>query len=319
MPTRRPFSACLFVLLALLITSQLQASDSTNLEQDLSKIFVGRSFTVRNYYRGGRLHFGSNGELLGKSDVGYWSRDGMVKISSVKLSANGELSFQGERYCVLFDPGTGEFLNVKTGDKVELSVDLPPGDNKMEIAIPILYKVFLTGKDRLPDLVPTYWRDCLNQKMARPDKHSPWECVPQDRQLVPDFSGKKVDWDNPLPDRSLHNGTRLYTIHHKVAYLAQDASSAPEILIAPDPVFQWEQRRTVLDATTLILAFTVDEDGKPQSISIVSPVGMGLDDDAVHALEEWKFKPGSRDGKLCPFHARVTFEIGAPNTQPVPR
>jgi TonB family protein len=298
-------------LLLWLATSPLHASESGSLEHDLSGIFVGRSFTIRNFYRGSHLHFDGNGGLLGKSEPGYWSRDGMVKISSVKTSAEGEIVFQGERYCVLFDSSAGEFLNVKTGDNVEVSVQLPAGERKLELAIPTLYKVFLTGKDSLPDLVPPYWRDCLSQKVGRPDKHSPWECEPRDRQQVPDFSKRKIVWDVPLPDRSLHNGTRLYAIKHKVGFLAEDGTRAPEVLVAPDPIFQWEQRRTTLEAMVLVVAFTVAEDGKPQNCSIVSPVGMGLDDDAIQAMAEWKFSPGNRDGKPVPVHARVVFEINA--------
>jgi hypothetical protein len=294
----------------------LQASDPTSLEQDLSRIFVGRSFTVRNFYRGNHLHFGNDGELLDKKELGYWSRDGMVKIGSVKVSAEGEITLQGERYCVLFDPSTGEFLNVKTGDKLEISVQLPAGAPKMETAIPVLYKVFLTGKDHLADLVPPYWRDCLDQKVNRPDKHSPWECIPRDRQQVPDFAGKKIEWDVTPPDRSLHNGTRLYAIKHEVGFLAEDGTKTPEVLVAPDPIFQWEQRRTTLEAMTLVVGFMVAEDGKPQNISIVSPVGMGLDDDAIQTLSAWTFKPGSCSTKPCVFHARAVFEINALFVQP---
>ena len=257
--------------LAVLTMFPLSAA-SESIEQQLSGVFVGRSFTIRNFYRGSHLRYGSDGDLLGVKEPGFWSRDGMVKIFSVKLSNEAGIVFQGERFCVLFDPSTGEFLNVKTGDKVDLSVQLLPGERSFEGAVAVLYKVFLTGKDRLPDLVPSYWRDCLTQKVEHPDKHSAWECVPTDRQQVPSFSGKKIIWDNPLPDTSLHNGTILYTIRHKVGYLAEDGRTSPTVKIAPDPIFRWEQRRTVLDATILVLAFTVAEDGTVQKVSIVSPV-----------------------------------------------
>ena len=316
-------SACLGLamvpLLTLLATSPLHAAEPTSLEQDLSQIFVGRSFTLRNFYRGNRLRYGSDGDLLGKKEPGYWSRDGMVKISSVKLSAEGEIVFKGERYCVLFDPTDGQFSNVKTGDKAEVSVQLPPGKTSLENATQILYRVFLTGGDNLPDLVPPYWRDCLNRKVDRPDKNSPWECVAHDRSLVPDFRGKRIVWDVPPRDRSLHNGMQLYAVSHKVQYLAEDKVTPPGIVLAPDPLFQWEQRRTVLDAMVLVVAFTVGEDGRAKNFSIVSPVGMGLDDDAVQALTEWKFKPATRDEKPCAVQARVVFEINAPNTRPIPR
>ena len=51
---------------------------SCDLEQEMSQIFAGRSFSIRNFYRGGHLRYGSDGQLLGKAESGYWSRDGMV-------------------------------------------------------------------------------------------------------------------------------------------------------------------------------------------------------------------------------------------------
>ena len=73
----------------------------------------------------------------------------------------------------------------------------------------------------------------------------------------------------------------------------------------------------------LVLGFTVAEDGKPVNISILSPVGMGLDDDADKALMEWTFSPGRRDCNACPVHARLVFEINAlirepPLTESIP-
>jgi TonB family protein len=294
-------------------------SGQADLEQDLSHVFVGRSFTIRNFYQGTHLRYSSGGDLLNKNEPGYWSRDGMVKIASVKVSREGIIVFQGDRYCVLFSPDDGEFSNVRTGDKVEIQVDLPNGAMTMEETLPALYKVFITGKERLPDLVPAYWKDCLSQKVERPNKHSAWECVAHDRSQVPDFRDKKVVWDIPPRDTSLHNGMQFYALSHRIQYLAEDKVTAPGVLLAPDPLFQWEQRRTALDAKVLVLAFTVGESGKAENVSIVSPVGMGLDDDAAHAITEWKFKPGIRKGKPYPVFSRVLFEINAPNARPIPR
>ena len=243
----------------------------------------------------------------------------MVKISSVKVSSDDQLVFQGERYCVLFDKESGEFLNVKTGDKVALSLRLPSGAKTTDSIIPLLYKMFLTGKDSLPDLVPSYWRDCLHQKMNRRDKHSPWECVAHDAQNEPDFTGKKLVWDVPPPDTTLHTGAVKYSLRHKIAYLAENGIKSPQVAMAPDPLFQWEQRRTTLDDITLVLAFNISDTGAVHDVSIVTPVGMGLDDDAARTVEQWKFTPALCEDKPCASHARVLFEINAPNTRPIPR
>jgi TonB family protein len=216
---------------------------------------------------------------------------------------------QGERYCVQFEPDYGEFINVRTGDKVELEVRLTPDQLKLEAITPVLQQVLLNTRDRLADLVPSYWMNCLARKVIRPDKRLPWECETTDKHSVPEFAGKKVSWDLPPPDTGLHNGTRHYLLQHRVGYLAEPGLQFPVLLGGPDPYFVWLQNRTKVGPMTLVLAFTVAEDGRVQDIVIVTPVGMGLDDDAAQTISGWRFKPGTCSGTACAVHARVFFDI----------
>jgi TonB family protein len=287
------------------------ASASLKLEDDLGEIFVGHSFTVRNFYHGSHLRYGSDGELIEKAEPGYWSRDGMVEFTSLKISTDNKLIMQGNRTCILLDQKQGEFSNVTTGDHVQIEIQLMPDQLSRQAVLPILQKVLLSSHDRLAELVPSYWQDCLSRKVERRDKHSPWECMAADKQGVPDFSGKKITWDIPPPDTSLHNGTRHYLIQHRVAYLSEQGVKDPTLGAARDPIFDWEQNRTHIGTMKLVLAFTVGEDGRARNILIVSPVGMGIDDDAVKAVMDWRFIPAMLGGKPFAVHARVIFDIAS--------
>jgi len=57
-----------------------------------------------------------------KAEPGFWSCDGMVQFSTVKLSREGTLVIQGNRYCEQFESEYGEFINVRTRDKVETEI-----------------------------------------------------------------------------------------------------------------------------------------------------------------------------------------------------
>jgi hypothetical protein len=83
------------------------------------------------------------------------------------------------------------------------------------------------------------------------DKHAPWECEVQDRQLVPDFKGKKISWEASPPDNKAHNGMQTYLISYRVGYLEEQGVTMPRLLVGPSPLFQWKQRRKTLDALTL--------------------------------------------------------------------
>ena len=297
------------VLLLFLPLVSLPACSSPSLDQELSQIFVGRSFTIRNFYRGGHLRYGSDGQLLEKAEPGFWSRDGMVQFTAVKLSRADTLIMQGNRYCIQFEPEYGEFVNVRTGDKVEIEIQLKPDQLSREALVPVMQKILLSSRDRLSDLVPSYWSNCLSRKVSRRDKHSPWECEATDKQILPEFVDKTLSWDLPPPDNSLHNGTRHYLLQHRVAYLLEPGLQVPTLLGGPNPFFDWLQERTKVGEMTLVLAFTVGEDGKAHDIFIVSPIGMGLDDEAAQAVSGWNFKPGRCGSRPCAVHARVYFDI----------
>jgi TonB family protein len=308
---------CSVFLIAVLST--VHGSPSFDLEKQLSDIFAKRSFTLRNFYRGGKLRYDTTGILVSKAEPGYWSRDGMVLISKVKLIPNGELVMEGDRYCVEFDTETGEFLNVRTGDHVEITVSLAPNQTNLETTLPVLQKVFITSHEKLETLAPSYWANCLSQRVSRPGKGAPWECEGEDKEKVRQVSVKDLAWEAIPPDNTLHNGIRQYLIEHRVGYVRQPGVSLPSLEFGPDPIFTWAQERVKLGQLTLALSAVVGADGRLSDIAIVTPVGMGLDDDAVQALKNWRFTPGKQDGKLVPARARIEFLLSEPNARPSPR
>jgi len=56
---------------------------------------------------------------------------------------------------------------------------------------------------------------------------------------------------------------------------------------------------------TIILWLIVDAAGLPQNIRIQRPAGMGFDEQAVHAVQMWKFEPAMKDGKPVPVMIKV--------------
>jgi len=70
------------------------------------------------------------------------------------------------------------------------------------------------------------------------------------------------------------------------------------------PEFSDEARRRNKEGTVR-LRLTVDENGKPMNIVVVRGIGYGLDEQAVRAVEQWRFEPATKDG------VPVKFEISA--------
>jgi TonB family protein len=49
----------------------------------------------------------------------------------------------------------------------------------------------------------------------------------------------------------------------------------------------------------------VDTDGLAKNIQVLKSQGMGLDEQAVIAVTQWKFKPGMKDGAPVPVQAQI--------------
>ena len=75
--------------------------------------------------------------------------------------------------------------------------------------------------------------------------------------------------------------------------------SAPVPIFTPEAEFSDEARRAKYQGVVLI-TLIVDAQGNPQSPHVSRPLGMGLDEKALEAVQKYKFKPAMKDGKPVP-------------------
>jgi len=86
--------------------------------------------------------------------------------------------------------------------------------------------------------------------------------------------------------------------------------SEPVLLYAPDPEFSDEARRAKYQGICVV-GLIVDAQGNPQNVHVVRPLGMGLDEKAMEAVRQYKFKPAIFHGKPVPvqINIEVNFRI----------
>jgi len=82
--------------------------------------------------------------------------------------------------------------------------------------------------------------------------------------------------------------------------------SPPKVLHRVDPRYTREARAHGIQGTVL-LEVAVDDTGKPEKITILSPIGFGLDSRAVDAVWQWTFQPAMSGGK--PVKGAATVEV----------
>jgi TonB family protein len=82
--------------------------------------------------------------------------------------------------------------------------------------------------------------------------------------------------------------------------------SAPQVIYSVDPEFSDEARRAKYQGICMV-EVTVDAQGNPQRVHVVRPLGMGLDEKAVEAVRQYKFKPAYYQGH--PVAVIVNIEV----------
>ncbi len=95
-------------------------------------------------------------------------------------------------------------------------------------------------------------------------------------------------------------GGGLYTVGGNV--------SAPRVLYDPDPDFSDQARRARFQGTVL-LWLVVGTDGRAHDVRVARSLGMGLDEQAVAAVNTWRFDPARLNGRPVPVQIQVAVSF----------
>jgi protein TonB len=81
---------------------------------------------------------------------------------------------------------------------------------------------------------------------------------------------------------------------------------APVVITQVDPEFSEEARKQKFSGNVLV-DLIVDEHGNPTHVRVARGVGLGLDEKAVEAVRQYRFKPATKDGK--PVKVELSIEV----------
>jgi TonB family protein len=274
------------VLFALVLRAP-SARAADDLEAQLKTAYLGKVLTLRHFYSGHRLRFNWDGAPIGIAKPGPWTTDGQISITKIELRGR-TLELTGRRVCLVFDAKAKPYRDVldflsesKAEDRgksekffenrdVEIKITLPSENTNKKEAAATMNAIFLAHGESMRGMVPTFWRDYF------------------DRQEGREISAPAVA------------GT--------VYEVKEDEVSAPRVILQPDPVLTEEAHRARYAGTTT-LTVVVGVAGDVSDPQIQSPLGLGLDENAVETVKTWKFNPGRKDGKPVAVKTTVAVEF----------
>lgn len=89
-------------------------------------------------------------------------------------------------------------------------------------------------------------------------------------------------------------------------YRIADGVAPPSLMQKQEPEYSEEARAAKL-AGTVVLYAEIGVDGLAHNVQVLQGLGLGLDEKAIDAIGQWRFKPGVRDGQ--PVTVSATIEV----------
>jgi TonB family protein len=275
----------LVVLLTVPILGRTSASTA-----ELENQYGNKVLTMRGAYPGASLQFDPDGKPMGTVAPGAWTVDAQLRVEKISLK-DGVLHIRGQRLFLFYDTETRQLRDVgavKKDDKAskyfrtkidkwdskmgKTAIEVECGKAQPEMAdvIKAMNAVFVAPDEPPAAAVPDFWRAWLERKQE------------STRQIV-----------NPTTQEA------------NVARVGRGVSP-PHATYAPDPEYSEVARQAKYQATT-VLWLVVGADGMPRNIRISRPAGMGLDEQAVKAVQTWRFDPAKKDGS--PVAVQINVEV----------
>jgi TonB family protein len=91
-------------------------------------------------------------------------------------------------------------------------------------------------------------------------------------------------------------------------YTVESGRDTPPVLIRKEEPLYTEEARAAKLQGTVTLAATVGPDGRVTGdMRVMHSLGMGLDEKAIEAVRQWRFKPAYKNG--APVRMMVTIEV----------
>lgn len=269
MRTRRPFLCLVLLLVAVAANAQFTPADEQLAESLKNKIII-----LRGFPHGSHVIYGKDGQLL-KGTPGIWTMDGYVKVRKVRLEPVG-LKIKGDRLGLLYDDKKGSMQQVDF--EQEVTIDLQVGSST-ELAYAIKNK-FLVPPQHLADVVPAYWRYFVLS--MNPDAASQ------------EAAAKLLNESGGFPKP----GAKAT---HPVGVTPPVSTYTPN----PEPS---NLTRALAHPLKAVFGVIINPDGTTTMSTILKPVGLGVDEQAIAKLVQWRSKPAMKDGKPIAYRATIVVD-----------
>jgi TonB family protein len=252
-------------------------SNQTSLQSRL----IDKPLYLRGFPKADTLNYDGAGRLISASETTAFTLAG-VDITHVELNGSG-LVLDGRRVGLELeqkDAQTRVPLQVNgTDEPIHIEIALAPGADYT----PALNAIFADDAGALAPSLPAFWQLYARNNFLAPGNdlalHSPKEEKKLDKPI---YKGGKDSIVKPTLLRS----------------------AAPEITQAAI---------TLHYKASVIVSLVVEKDGVPSHLQLLRPAGLGLDEEAIAAVQKYIFHPATQKGRPVPVDLNVVVDFNGGN------
>lgn len=265
-----------FTLLCSLSAACIPALHAQSTDADLVSRLKGKPLYLRGCWNKDNLHFDSTGKLIDKANRITITLCGF-DLEGIQLKKD-KLVVDGERVGLEFHGDKMSRVKLAVGDPhrperetIHVEIDAPADGDYT----PALDAIFVND---LADMVPTlpFW----------------WQPYAQ-KHFVQNVAATSTNPNAEQQPKRSGGGLK-----------------PPVLLKSKEPEFNNSARLLKYSGKSLINVH-VEPDGSVSHLSIVWPLGMGLDESALAAVQTYRFKPAMENGKpvMVELNIEVNFQI----------
>lgn len=267
---RRLRLSALFVIVFTCVAASYSWCQSSSIADQVASQFKGKLLLLRGFYSGNDLQYDQNGALRATPPPVPWTL-AHVEITKINATPHG-ISIVGNRMGTLYRHGKPTFVKV---GKLQIEVTTADSNVGTDANLhELIREIFLEPGEDLRSVVPEYWQSYLAGRDSK-SRSDVWRATFE------------------------RLGDQVYTKPGKAEHV-----TAPQVIYHKDPAYTKEAASLHIEGVSTLGAI-VEKTGLATNIVILEPVGMGLDEQGILAVKQWKFRPAMKSGQPV----RVEIEI----------
>ncbi len=194
------------------------------------------------------------------------------RVKIKSISLTGDtLEIKAARQLIEFS-GAAQVV-IDAHQKATLIAHLSDRLKNMTEAEELWSKIFALTPENMAESAPDYWHDFLTRPYTPEPRYKP-----------------------DLPPG--------------IEQIGGNGVSIPRAIHTPQPAFTDLARKMQFQGTG-VYGIVISKGGQPQQISVVRPLGLGLDEASVEAIRNWRFVPAIKGNTPVPFYmvVEVSFNL----------